>query len=237
MGYLTVLGCLLIAFGPSVAFFTLVLAKRATLVILAIGAAFAWLCGMFLASMLWYALVPARGSLAVTAVVAVLSTELTRFLYWLVWTKGHQSLNQDAGKRLESETMLGWEAVAAGVGSGFGGSLLYAGMLWAAWGPGTLSNARCFGASVFVVGAVGCLMWSALQVFWTLAWHRAYRRGSWPLAAATLAHHALLSVLSVFNSGQFGDGVWLCLVPLLSQLFSVAALAVLAWRGIKKAAL
>ena len=235
MGYLTVLGCLLIAFGPLVAFFTLVLAKRATLVILAIGAGFAWLCGLFLASMLWYAVVPARGSLVVTAVVGVLCTELTRFLFWLVWTKGHQSLNQDAGKRLESETLLGWEAVAAGVGSGFCGSLTYAGMLWAAWGPGTLGNSRCFGASVFVVGAVGCLLWSVLQVFWTLAWHRAYRRGSWLLAAATLAHHLALSVLSVFNSGQFGEAAWLCLVPLLSQLASVAALSAVVWRRLKQA--
>lgn len=114
MGYLTFFGCLLIAFGPLLVFFVLVLARKSTLVILSIGAGFSWLFGMFVSSMIWDVLQPLRESLVSAVVLGVLCTEGFRFLFWLVWTKGHQSLNQDAGKRLESENMLLWEAVAAG---------------------------------------------------------------------------------------------------------------------------
>lgn len=48
-----------------------------------------------------------------TIPIAVLCSEFSRFLFWLIWTKGHESLNQDAGKTLDSVSNLFWESVAA----------------------------------------------------------------------------------------------------------------------------
>ncbi len=224
MGYLTVFGCLLLAFGPSMAFFSLVLAKRATLVILAIGAGFFWLCGMFFASMVWV-VPPVRDSAGAAVFFSVLMTELFRFLYWLLWTNGHQSLNQDAGKRLQSETMLRWEAVAAGVGSGFCSSLMYAGLLWQAWGPGVLSNPRCFGLSVFLIGAVLCLLWNCLHVAATVVAHEAYRSRNKVIVVVVAVSHFGLAMVTGLNAGQTGESAEMCAFGLGLEVIVVALAA------------
>ena len=227
---ITVLGSLLIAFGPPVAFFYLVLSRRATLVILTIGSAFSWLCGLFLASIVWWVLEPFREVYAVTVPVAVLSTECMRYLFWLIWTKGHQSLNQDAGKKLEDEMSLFAESISAGMGAGICSSLMYAGVLWSAWGPGVLLNSSCFGASIYLVGAVASLLNNILLIQWAILAHDAYRRGSWLLALLVGASHLFSSLMSIFNSGQFGSGPAMCLLSFAVQILSIALLGFVLWR-------
>jgi anterior pharynx defective protein 1 len=235
MAYLTFFGCLLISLGPSIAFFVIVLSKRATLVIVSIGAGFCWLCGMFVASMLWDVLVPLRGSLVATVPVAVLCTEGARFLFWLIWTKGHQSLNQDAGRKLENETLLLWESVAAGIGCGLCSALLYVSFLWDAWnGPGALLvNNTCFGISAYLLGAITTLLWTVLHIFWNVFLHKAYRTGSKVFGLVILGHHVCLAMLTVFNSGEFGKTNGFCLISLLSQIVSIGMFCVLLLRGRK----
>ncbi len=238
MGYLTLIGCLLLVFGPLVVFSILVLSKRSSLVLLAIGSSFCWLFAMSVASMIWDVVTPLRGSQAFAVAIGVLCTgfkeffffffsltsfaEGVRFLFWLIWTKGHQSLSVDAGKRLESEMLLFWESVAGGVGFAFGASLMYAGVVWDAFGPGVLLSRSCFGISVFLLGAIDGLFFNVLQIFWNVFANRAYKSKSKLLGGAVVLHHLLVSMITVFNSGEFGNSSGLCLLPLLIMIISIA---------------
>lgn len=222
-----------VALGPLVVFFLLVVSRRATLVLLSIGAAFAWLAGAFVAALGWWVVPPFRSVLPVAAAWGVLATEAARFLFWLVWTKGHQSLAQDAGKPLDNDLSLLAEAVAAGVGFALASSLLYISVLWSAWGPGTLRNDVCFGLSIFVVGALQNSLWNVLQVIWTILAHHCYRQRSWRwLLVAGM--HLVASLSSVFNSGEWGSVSGLCVVPVVVQLVMTVGSGIIVLQQVKR---
>lgn len=220
--WLVGLGCLLISFGPPTAFFTLVLARKSTLVIVAIGSGFLWLVGLAAASLVW-PLFPSEASPVAAVLLGSVCTDLTRFLFWLVWTRGHESLNQDAGKRLDDRPgLLMWEAIAAGLGSGMASALVYAGALWAVWGPGGLSNANCFGVSVFVGNAVMSLSWTALHVLGTVVAHQSFRAGRLLPVLAQFCGFVLLACASLFNSDRVVGVKGGCVLPAALQAVALA---------------
>ena len=180
-----------------------------------------------------YAIVPLREYYAATIVVAVACSEFSRFLFWLIWTKGHESLNQDAGRKLDTVTNLFWESVAAGLGTGLTSSLiLYAGVLWSGWGPGTLLSESCFSCSFFIVGAITALSWTILHVGWTILCHRGYLLGKLNIRIfIVVVDHLIVSYLTMFNAGirlSFG-----CVFSFLSQWISIILMALFIYRDFK----
>ena len=225
MGVVTVLGCLLVAFGPLTAFFTFVLSKRATLVLLAVGSCFAWLFGLIVASIFWSVLGSGRAWTALAALLGVLATEAARFFFWLVWSRGRVALSQAAGRRVGDEAALVWESVAAGTGFAFGSALPFSGLLWSAWGPGVLAAECCGGVSVFFVGALLALGGGVLQVLWSVVAHRAFERRSWMQYGIVMGSHLLVSATSLLNTGQLGVATGLCAVPFVTMMVLIALLS------------
>lgn len=65
-------GCAFLAFGPAIAMFTFTIAHDPIRIIILIAAGFFWLLALLLSSILWFAVVPLRTTLAFGMVFSVL---------------------------------------------------------------------------------------------------------------------------------------------------------------------
>jgi len=231
MTYQTLIGSALIAFGPPIVFFVLFIARSAELTILSIGSGFFWLFSVFIASVLWYTIPPLRGTWIVTTIVAVLLGEASRFVFWMVWTRGQESLAQLSGDKMSAGTKLG-EAAASGLGVGITYAfVMYAGILWEAWGPAALMSKACPSVSVFPISASLALAWSFLHTLWAvLAFHGYYERSWWRVAVPALTH-LFLSMLTIFDA-YVGDHS-ACVAAVLPPWVVIAILSFVVWRDVQ----
>jgi hypothetical protein len=86
MTLLLFLGCNLVVYAPLLALFALVVAKRAQLVVISIGASFFWLLSIFATSILWFSVVPLRWRFAFILPFSVLFQEGSRWLFYHIFT-------------------------------------------------------------------------------------------------------------------------------------------------------
>merc|ERR1712232_820710 len=196
----TFIGCALIAFSPAVLFYALVVMRSHKLTVLSIGAGFFWVASVCLASILWYIIKPLRLIYPqITVIVAVILSEASRWLFWVVWTKGQESLMQRTGDNVSQGTKLG-EAVASGLGIGLTYSLvMYAGVLWEALGPATLMSKSCPTASVFAISAILAMAWTILHTLWAIvAFHGYYEKSKWRVGLVFISH-LILSLFTTIN--------------------------------------
>ena len=73
------IGVVLVAFGPAAVLAWTVIAPRPVLIILAVFAAFLWLCTMTLVAGVWWMIAPARGTLWLLLIYAVALQEGCRW--------------------------------------------------------------------------------------------------------------------------------------------------------------
>ena len=84
MTYALFVGCLLIAFGPPLALFWVVIRQRSALIVLTVGSTVFWLMGMLAASMVWFVLAPLREYFWFVITVTVLFIEISRYVVYRV---------------------------------------------------------------------------------------------------------------------------------------------------------
>jgi len=84
MTALTFFGCAFTAYGPPLALFINTVAPDPVRVIVLILSGFTWLFSLLISSLLWFAVVPLRGTLAFGLVFSVAFQELFRLcIYWV----------------------------------------------------------------------------------------------------------------------------------------------------------
>ena len=64
-------GCAFLAFGPSMAMFTMTIAQDPIRVIILVAAAFVWLCSLLLSSFIWFILVPLRDVTIIGMIISI----------------------------------------------------------------------------------------------------------------------------------------------------------------------
>lgn len=173
--------------------------------------------------------------------------------FWAIWSNGRASLNMelDVGSTYVPRRLIAWEGLASGLGFFLGSSLVsYGGVVWRAWGAGTLDDPQCFHASLFFVSSLHTLLQLPLQLHWSRVTHVVFtdhaerqslkKKSSsslspssvsrrcvvwlrhWGMWIAVVVSHVLVTLASVLASGQMGSQPWLCLAPMMVQLMSIA---------------
>lgn len=111
MGLLSFFGGFFLSASPCLSVGVMQVSRSPRRVILAIGAAFAWLLGVFMASLLWFVIPPFRSAL--WAVVAgVLTQEGARFGFLWAFAKGEKGFVAVAPPDAEPQEHLGGNAFA-----------------------------------------------------------------------------------------------------------------------------
>jgi len=216
VNWLPFIGCLSIAFGPSVTLFLCTAAKEAQAVILLITSAFFWLLSLLLSSLVWLAVVPLRKHLAFTLVFSVLFQEVLRILFVLLVKKTNVALS-----RISRETTDLFHgprySVIAGLGYGVMSAMfMYVNVLSEASGPGTYYTPGSPSMPIFVSGALQASVMTGLHVCWGLLCSDGVEKRSWPLLLSVTLTHLLVSCLTLMNEAGMS--------PLYAIIFSYLAL-------------
>lgn len=219
VNWLPFLGCLSVAFGPSVTLFFLTAAKEAQAVILLITSAFFWLLSLLLSSLVWLAVYPLRKHLAFTLVFSVIFQEAFRILFVLLVKRTNTALSRISrettdlfhGPRYSVISGLGYGAMSA--------MFMYVNVLAEASGPGTYYTPGSPTMPIFVSGALQASAMTGLHVCWSLLCSEGVEKRSWPLLISVLTTHMFVSALTLLNEAGFS--------PLYAILCSYIALAVI----------
>lgn len=211
-------GCLSIAFGPSVTLFLVTAASEAQAVILLIASAFFWLLSLLLSSLVWLAAVPLRKHLAFTLFFSVIFQEALRVLFVLLVKKTNTALS-----RISRETTDLFHgprySIIAGLGYGVMSAMfMYVNVLSEASGPGTYYTPGSPSMPIFVSGALQGSVMTFLHVCWGLLCSEAVEKRDWKLLLGVTLSHMFVSAMTLLNEAGFS--------PLYSLLVSYLTLAV-----------
>lgn len=198
-------GCTFIAFGLPFGLFVFTIARDPLRVIVLISSGFFWLLALLLSSILWYAVVPLRKQLAFGLVFSVIFQELFRFLFYKLLRKADDGLQKVSQQGQDQHVMprdISNKHIMAYVsGLGFGiisGAFSLVNVLADMSGPGTIGihgDSQYF----FLASAFLTLCFVLLHTFWGIIFFNACDRKRYPLIAACVASHMLVSCLSLLN--------------------------------------
>jgi len=213
MGVATLVGVVLLGFGPSAALFVTVVARRSQLVLLSVTAAFACLVALVVAGAFWAAYegsssLSLQSVAAVTVVQAVLLQELGRYLFLEAYRVGDEKILELVGDGVHKSPFLDFSsAIAVGVGFGLMSTLLmYGGVLEASLAPGDYFTESCPKVSGFVISAMLALLFQVMHLALTIiALDAVRRRKKAPMDALVrlllvVGIHMAASLLSLINS-------------------------------------
>ena len=144
MPLIQALGCALIAFGPHVTIFTLIIAKDPLKVIVLLWAAFFWLISLVCSSLIWFVVYPLKSYLLFGTLCSVLSQEVCRFLQFRCFKRFDDFIRQVSSNSVifavnSKESRI--TAFVSGCGFGFISALIaFSNLLAASYGPGAMGN-------------------------------------------------------------------------------------------------
>jgi hypothetical protein len=228
------IGVVLVAFGPAAVLAWTVIAPRPVLIILAVFAAFLWLCTMTLVAGVWWMIAPARGTLWLLLIYAVALQEGCRWGTYALFERlmrGLRSAGLLAAPPPRASPAL---AVPAAVASALGAAVMqtlvmYGDVFGGALRPGTLYSDSCSSLSVFAVDALSACAFIVLNVLLCIVgWTTAYPLGSWRMYGAIFALHYLASGATLLHTAELtppGQGCVLALPALYATVALAAALA------------
>ncbi|TPX35794.1 hypothetical protein SmJEL517_g01891 [Synchytrium microbalum] len=223
----TFFGCLLTAYGPGLSIFFVHVAKKSQLVLLTISAAFFWLVGILIASIIWY--IAPTAPIYVTIFLAVFFQELFRWLFFLLLSRAEQGLKLVSESANPRYDRIDYSFVC---GLGFGlmsGMILYVTQLVESAGPGILPCKSCPSVDVFFISALTTSLFILLHVFWNMVAFQGFFRGSyWPAAYAFVTHLcASYGTLLIPSSVSYG-----CVYSMLISLAILVVTGIMALRPV-----
>eukprot|EP00515_Schizochytrium_aggregatum_P011985 CAMPEP_0202083370 /NCGR_PEP_ID=MMETSP0964-20121228/23465_1 /ASSEMBLY_ACC=CAM_ASM_000500 /TAXON_ID=4773 /ORGANISM="Schizochytrium aggregatum, Strain ATCC28209" /LENGTH=247 /DNA_ID=CAMNT_0048651077 /DNA_START=86 /DNA_END=829 /DNA_ORIENTATION=- len=165
MGFVTLLGVAVFAFGPPLALLFSVVARRAQLVLVTVTSAFFELLALIFTGLLFF-LIPVLAEMPLlTAAFGVAIQEASRFGYLSIYVKSDDRVEAMCSASDRTPFSDFASAVAAGLGFALMNSLImYGGVLQAALQPGDLYTDACPRVSLFVLSALLALMFQALNM-------------------------------------------------------------------------
>ena len=202
MAALLFVGAALVAFGPPLALFWILVARKAQLVIVFVASAFAWLIAAILAGLFWL-IPPVQTSPAATVLLSVLAQELVRYGLVRFYLRAEKAVKG----MLRSPTSVlplsdPSSALAAGLGFGMMASVVQYGavLAQAAAGPGSYFTANCTHMSMYLVSAFTALFFTVAHACLMLCAFDAARRRAPARWAGVVALHAGASALTLLNA-------------------------------------
>jgi len=194
-------GCALTAYGPALAMFILTIAHDPVRVIILILSAFFWLLSLLLSSLLWFAVVPLKETLAFGLVFSVLFQETFRVLIYILLRKADAFMKK-LTENEETKIFANRHILSYVVGLGFGmmsGIFSLINVLADSVGPGTVGLMNSTPKDFFMVSAVLCLCLIFLNTFWGVIVFDALDRKKWVNLAAVWISHLGVSCLTLLN--------------------------------------
>jgi len=220
-------GCALTAYGPALAMFVLTIAHDPVRVIILILSAFFWLLSLLLSSLLWFAVVPLKETLAFGLVFSVLFQETFRVLIYILLRKADAFMKK-LTENEETKIFANRHILSYVVGLGFGmmsGIFSLINVLADSVGPGTVGLMSNVPKDFFMVSAVLCLCSIFLNTFWGVIAFDALDRKKWLNLVAVWISHLAVSCLTLLNQNPSittyaGTVVPIIFVTLGTTLFS-----------------
>ena len=194
-------GCALTAYGPALAMFVLTIAHDPVRVIILILSAFFWLLSLLLSSLLWFAVIPLKETLAFGLVFSVLYQETFRVLIYILLRKADAFMKK-LTENEETKIFANRHILSYVVGLGFGmmsGIFSLINVLADSVGPGTVGLMNSTPKDFFMVSAVLCLCSIFLNTFWGVIAFDALDRKKWVNLAAVWVSHLAVSCLTLLN--------------------------------------
>jgi len=194
-------GCALTAYGPALAMFVLTIAHDPVRVIILILSAFFWLLSLLLSSLLWFAVIPLKETLAFGLVFSVLFQETFRVLIYILLRKADAFMKK-LTENEETKIFANRHILSYVVGLGFGmmsGIFSLINVLADSVGPGTVGLMNSTPKDFFMVSAVLCLCSIFLNTFWGVIAFDALDRKKWINLAAVWVSHLAVSCLTLLN--------------------------------------
>ena len=209
-------GCMLIAFGPSIAIFSITIVKYPLRILLVVAGAFFWLIALLLSALVWIAVVPLRETLAFSLVFSVLFQELLRFALIKLLDKAKSGL-EEVLTPSEKHSIAGYRLPFVS-GFGFGllaGTFSIVNVLSNSLGPG---NVGITGGSnlFFVISSILSSAVILLNVFWNILLTKAYKLRNWKVVIVVIFFHLLVSCMSLFNQHHL---VYISIIAFYAILF------------------
>ncbi|XP_066995300.1 gamma-secretase subunit Aph-1 isoform X2 [Anabrus simplex] len=192
-------GCGFLAFGPPLAMFSLTIAKDPVRIIILMASAFCWLLSLLLSSLLWFAVVPLRDTLAFGLVGSVLFQEWFRYLIYKLLRKAESGLKKVTDAETQISNNKHVLAYVSGLGFGImSGAFALVNVLADSAGPGTM-GLRGGSDLFFVTSAAATLALILLNTFWGVIGFSALDNRNYLQIAWVLGSHMLLSCLTLLN--------------------------------------
>lgn len=194
-------GCAFTAYGPALAMFVLTIAHDPVRVIILILSAFFWLLSLLLSSLLWFAIVPLKDTLAFGLVFSVLFQETFRVLIYLLLRKADAFMKK-LTENEETQIFANRHILSYVVGLGFGlmsGAFSMVNVLADSVGPGTVGLMDNTPKDFFMVSAVLCLCMIFLNTFWGVLAFDALDKRRWANLIFVWVSHLTVSCLTLLN--------------------------------------
>merc|ERR1719336_1723812 len=162
---------------------------------------FFWLLSLLLSSLLWFAVIPLKETLAFGLVFSVLFQETFRVLIYILLRKADAFMKK-LTENEETKIFANRHILSYVVGLGFGmmsGIFSMVNVLADSVGPGTVGLMSNVPKDFFMVSAVLCLCSIFLNTFWGVIAFDALDRKKWANLAAVWVSHLAVSCLTLLN--------------------------------------
>ncbi|XP_055599207.1 gamma-secretase subunit Aph-1-like [Uranotaenia lowii] len=188
------LGCLFLAFGPSLAMFTLTIAHDPQRISLMLAGSFFWLVSLLFSTMIWFMVVPLRNKLVIALIFSVFIQlgEGFRYLLYKLLRKIEPFLHYRPNRHIsEYVTGLGF-GTASGVFS-----MIH--ILPASLGPATV-GLKTGSSYLFVFNAAQSLCMILLHTFWNVIFFSAWDTKNYSHITYVVVSHLFVSCVTLLNS-------------------------------------
>ncbi|KAI8899071.1 gamma-secretase subunit Aph-1 [Globomyces pollinis-pini] len=193
MGFISFLSCFLIAFGPSIALLFLYIGRKPRLLLLSLGSAFIWTITIMSLSIVWY-LIPNLSPISLI-ITSTVFQESTKILEYYILKKINNTLDSISSN---SHFNSLHHSFAIGYGTGFMSALVhFINPLAQTTGPGILTCQACPSTNVFFIGAIITLLFTLLNITWTIISFDGFKKGHWLQFLYVIVNHALASYYNV----------------------------------------
>merc|ERR1719336_950693 len=188
---------------------------------------FFWLLSLLLSSLLWFAVIPLKETLAFGLVFSVLFQETFRVLIYILLRKADAFMKK-LTENEETKIFANRHILSYVVGLGFGmmsGIFSLINVLADSVGPGTVGLMSNVPKDFFMVSAVLCLCSIFLNTFWGVIAFDALDRKKWLNLVAVWISHLAVSCLTLLNQNPSittyaGTVVPIILVTIATTIFS-----------------